>query len=173
MTSWQLEWLRYGNVEFNGLPALSNGYIVDGLETNDPFTNLSSSLSTNLVLGLNSISEVTVNTLSYSVDQGLGRVTRFRLFIGMGKIRGTPCMPSTLSYIVPLPISSAKSFSFKRSSEKGGLPRGSARALGAGGLRFNSGRPDQIAIIQQTTEARFWRCCIVVQLGNKKKNSPS
>src|ERR1700691_2154370 len=24
----------YGNVEFNGLPALSNGYIVDGLETN-------------------------------------------------------------------------------------------------------------------------------------------
>jgi hypothetical protein len=60
----------YGNVEFNGLPALSNGYIVDGLETNDPFTGLNSGLSTNLVLGLNSISEVTVNTLSYSVDQG-------------------------------------------------------------------------------------------------------
>jgi hypothetical protein len=60
----------YGNVDFNGLPALSNGYIVDGLETNDPLTNLNSGLSTNLVLGLNSISEVTVNTLSYSVDQG-------------------------------------------------------------------------------------------------------
>jgi len=60
----------FGNVEFNGLPALSNGYIVDGLETNDPLTNLNSGLSTNLVLGLNSISEVTVNTLSYSVDQG-------------------------------------------------------------------------------------------------------
>ncbi len=60
----------YGNVEFNGLPALSNGYIVDGLETNDPLTNLNSGLSTNLVLGLNSISEVTVNTLSYGVDQG-------------------------------------------------------------------------------------------------------
>jgi hypothetical protein len=60
----------YGNVEFNGLPALSNGYIVDGLETNDPLTNLNSGLSTNLVLGLNSVSEVTVNTLSYSVDQG-------------------------------------------------------------------------------------------------------
>jgi hypothetical protein len=60
----------YGNVEFNGLPALSNGYIVDGLETNDPLTNLNSGLSTNLVLGLNSISEVTVNTLSYSADQG-------------------------------------------------------------------------------------------------------
>jgi carboxypeptidase family protein len=60
----------FGNVEFNGLPALSNGYIVDGLETNDPLTNLNSGLSTNLVLGLNSISEVTVNTLSYTVDQG-------------------------------------------------------------------------------------------------------
>jgi len=60
----------YGNVEFNGLPSLSVGYIVDGLETNDPLTNLNSGLSTNLVLGLNSISEVTVNTVSYSVDQG-------------------------------------------------------------------------------------------------------
>jgi hypothetical protein len=60
----------YGNVEFNGLPALSNAYIVDGLETNDPMTNLNSGLSTNLVLGLNSIAAVTVNTLSYSVDQG-------------------------------------------------------------------------------------------------------
>ena len=52
----------YGNVQFNGLPSLSNGYIVDGLETNDPLTNLNSGLSTNLVLGLNSIAEVTVNT---------------------------------------------------------------------------------------------------------------
>ncbi|MGD0579082.1 MAG: carboxypeptidase regulatory-like domain-containing protein, partial [Bryobacteraceae bacterium] len=60
----------YGNVEFNGLPSLSNGYIVDGLESNDPLTNLNSGLSTNLVLGLNSIAEVTVNTLSYAVDQG-------------------------------------------------------------------------------------------------------
>lgn len=60
----------YGNVEFNGLPAVANGYIVDGLETNDPLTNLNSGLSTNLVLGLNSIAEVTVNTLSYAVDQG-------------------------------------------------------------------------------------------------------
>src|SRR5271166_847599 len=60
----------YGNVEFNGLPALANGYIVDGLETNDPLTNLNSGLSTNLVLGLNSISEVPVNTVSYAVDQG-------------------------------------------------------------------------------------------------------
>ncbi len=60
----------YGNVEFNGLPAASNGYIVDGLETNDPLTNLNIGLATNLVLGMNAISEVTVNTLSYSVEEG-------------------------------------------------------------------------------------------------------
>ena len=60
----------YGNVEFNGLPALSNAFVVDGLESNDPLTNLNSGLATNLVLGLNSISEVTVNTTSYAVDQG-------------------------------------------------------------------------------------------------------
>src|SRR6266852_3020416 len=56
----------YGNVQFNGLPSLSNGYIVDGLESNDPLTNLNSGLSTNLVLGLNSIAEVTVNTVTKS-----------------------------------------------------------------------------------------------------------
>ena len=43
---------------------------MDGLETNDPLTNLNSGLATNLVLGLNSIEEVTVNTTSYAVDQG-------------------------------------------------------------------------------------------------------
>ena len=60
----------FGNFQVNGLPATSNGFIVDGLETNDPMTNLNSGLSTNLVLGLNSIEEVTVNTTSYRVDQG-------------------------------------------------------------------------------------------------------
>ena len=60
----------YGNFQVNGMPGTSNGFIVDGLETNDPMTNLNSGLSTNLVLGLNSIEEVTVNTTSYRVDQG-------------------------------------------------------------------------------------------------------
>jgi hypothetical protein len=60
----------FGNYQVNGLPGTSNGFIVDGLETNDPLTNLNSGLSTNLVLGLNSMQEVTVNTTSYRVDQG-------------------------------------------------------------------------------------------------------
>jgi hypothetical protein len=60
----------YGNVEFNGLPATSNGYILDGYDTNDPFLGLNIGLSTNLVSGLDAVEEATVNTNSYAVDQG-------------------------------------------------------------------------------------------------------
>lgn len=60
----------YGNVEFNGLPAMSNGYILDGYDTNDPWLGLNIGLSTNLVIGLDAVQEATVNTNSYAVDQG-------------------------------------------------------------------------------------------------------
>src|SRR6202167_3114585 len=60
----------YGNVEFNGLPATSNGYILDGYDSNDPWLGLNIGLSTNLVIGLDALEEATVNTNSYSVDQG-------------------------------------------------------------------------------------------------------
>src|SRR3984893_10851249 len=60
----------YGSVEFNGLPATSNGYIVDGFDANDPFLGLNIGLSTNLVIGLHALQEATVNTNSYAVDQG-------------------------------------------------------------------------------------------------------
>jgi hypothetical protein len=52
----------YGNVEFNGLPATSNGYILDGYDTNDPWLGLNIGLSTNLVIGLDAVQEATVNT---------------------------------------------------------------------------------------------------------------
>jgi hypothetical protein len=60
----------YGNVEFNGLPATSNGYILDGFDSNDPWLGLNIGLSTNLVIGLDAVEESTVNTNSFSVDQG-------------------------------------------------------------------------------------------------------
>lgn len=60
----------YGNVEFNGLPATSNGYILDGFDSNDPWLGLNVGLSTNLVIGLDAVQEATVNTNSFSVDQG-------------------------------------------------------------------------------------------------------
>lgn len=60
----------YGNMEFNGLPATSTNFTIDGLDANDPFLNLNNSGATNLQLGLNAVQEASVNTLSYSVDQG-------------------------------------------------------------------------------------------------------
>src|ERR1035441_1272969 len=60
----------YGNVEFNGLPATSNGFVLDGFDANDPFLGLNIGLSTNLVIGLDALQEATVNTNSYAVDQG-------------------------------------------------------------------------------------------------------
>ena len=55
----------YGNVEFNGLPATSNGYILDGFDTNDPWLGLNIGLSTNLVIGLDAVQEATINTNSF------------------------------------------------------------------------------------------------------------
>jgi len=60
----------YGNVEYNGMSSTSNNFTIDGLDANDPFLNLNNSGATNLQLGLSSMQELSVNTSSYSVDQG-------------------------------------------------------------------------------------------------------
>jgi len=74
----------YGNVEFNGLPATSNGYIVDGFDANDPFLGLNIGLSTNLVIGLDALQEATVNTNSYAVDQGRYGASQVNYFTKSG-----------------------------------------------------------------------------------------
>jgi hypothetical protein len=74
----------YGNVEFNGLPATSNGYILDGYDTNDPWLGLNIGLSTNLVIGLDALQEATVNTNSFSVDQGRYAVAQVNYFTKSG-----------------------------------------------------------------------------------------
>ena len=74
----------YGNVEFNGLPATSNGYILDGFDTNDPWLGLNIGLSTNLVIGLDAVQEATVNTSSFSVDQGRYAVAQVNYFTKSG-----------------------------------------------------------------------------------------
>jgi hypothetical protein len=74
----------YGNVEFNGLPATSNGYILDGYDANDPFLGLNIGLSTNLVIGLDALQEATVNTNSYAVDQGRYGASQVNYFTKSG-----------------------------------------------------------------------------------------
>jgi len=43
----------------------------------------------------------------------------------------------------------SNSFVFKTEIEREGLPRDSTPALGAGGLRFKSGRPDQFVLLNE------------------------
>lgn len=74
----------YGNVEYNGLPATSNGYILDGYDTNDPWLGLNIGLSTNLVLGLDAVEQATVNTNSYSVDEGRYGASQVNYFTKSG-----------------------------------------------------------------------------------------
>jgi hypothetical protein len=74
----------YGNVEFNGLAATSNGYILDGYDSNDPWLGLNIGLSTNLVIGLDAVQEATVNTNSFSVDQGRYAVAQVNYFTKSG-----------------------------------------------------------------------------------------
>ena len=77
----------YGNVEYNGLPATSNGYILDGYDTNDPWLGLNIGLSTNLVIGLDAVDQATVNTNSYSVDQGRYGASQVNYFTKSGTNR--------------------------------------------------------------------------------------
>ena len=74
----------YGNVEFNGLPATSNGYILDGYDSNDPWLGLNIGLSTNLVIGLDAVDQATVNTNSYCVDQGRYGASQVNYFTKSG-----------------------------------------------------------------------------------------
>ncbi len=74
----------YGNVEFNGLPATSNGYILDGYDSNDPWLGLNIGLATNLVIGLDAVDQATVNTNSYSVDQGRYGASQVNYFTKSG-----------------------------------------------------------------------------------------
>src|SRR5271156_4460712 len=55
----------------------------------------------------------------------------------------TPCKRSRISARPATTKYSSNSFVFKTKIEKEGLPRDDTPDLGAGGLRFKSGRPDQ------------------------------
>lgn len=67
----------------------------------------------------------------------------FRFFFAVGKSVGTLGMRSHISVHLATTKYFPNSFVFKTKIEKEGLPKDSPTALGAGGLRFKSGRPDQ------------------------------
>jgi len=77
----------------------------------------------------------------------------------MGKIRGTPRMRSHISVHRDTTKYFSNSFIFKPKIEKEGLPSDSPAGLGAGGLRFESGRPDHLLLYCQWTvpDTLAWR----------------
>ncbi|MGH9476137.1 MAG: carboxypeptidase regulatory-like domain-containing protein [Terriglobales bacterium] len=60
----------YYNATYNGLPGTTSNFTIDGGSYNDPYLGINNSGPTNLSMGANDISEVTVATNPYSVDQG-------------------------------------------------------------------------------------------------------
>ena len=60
----------YGNFSVFGLPGTSNNFTVNGEQENDPFLNLNNSGPTNLLLGQNDISTVSVITSAYGPEFG-------------------------------------------------------------------------------------------------------
>ena len=83
------------------------------------------------------------DTNGLSFDNGFGLAFLFRLFFAMVKIQGTPRMRNHISVHRATTKCFSNSFVFNPKIEKEGLPRDRTPALGAGGLRFKSGRPDQ------------------------------
>lgn len=60
----------YGNFSSFGLPATSNTFTVNGMYENDPFLNVNNSGATNLLLGNNAVSQVTVTSNAYGTQYG-------------------------------------------------------------------------------------------------------
>jgi hypothetical protein len=60
----------YGNFAVFGLPATSNTFTINGGYLNDPFLNLNNSGATNLLLGNNDVSDVTVVSNAYDAAFG-------------------------------------------------------------------------------------------------------
>jgi hypothetical protein len=59
-----------GNFSVFGLPGTSNNFTMNGMEVNDPFLNLNNSGPSNLLVGLNDVSEVNVVTNAYGAQMG-------------------------------------------------------------------------------------------------------
>ncbi len=60
----------YGNFSSDGLPGISNLFVLNGYDDEDPFLNLNNSGSSNLTLGQGEVSEAAVVQNGYSVQYG-------------------------------------------------------------------------------------------------------
>jgi hypothetical protein len=60
----------YGNFSSNGLPGISNLYVLNGFDNQDPFLNLNNSGSSNLTLGKGELAETSIVQNGYNSQYG-------------------------------------------------------------------------------------------------------
>lgn len=80
----------YGNFSSDGLPGISNLFVLNGFDNQDPFLNLNNSGSSNLTLGAGELAEATVVQNGYNSQYGraAGAVINYTTKSGGNKFHG-------------------------------------------------------------------------------------
>jgi outer membrane receptor protein involved in Fe transport len=80
----------YGNFSSDGLPGISNLFVLNGFDNQDPFLNLNNSGSSNLTLGQGELAEATVVQNGYNSQYGraAGAVINYTTKSGTNKFHG-------------------------------------------------------------------------------------
>lgn len=80
----------YGNFSADGLPGISNLFVLNGFDNQDPFLNLNNSGSSNLTLGQGELAEATVVQNAYNSQYGraAGAIINYTTKSGTNKFHG-------------------------------------------------------------------------------------
>jgi Carboxypeptidase regulatory-like domain/TonB dependent receptor len=80
----------YGNFSSDGLPGISNLFVLNGFDNQDPFLNLNNSGSSNLTLGQGELAEATVVQNGYNSEYGraAGATINYTTKSGTNKFHG-------------------------------------------------------------------------------------
>lgn len=80
----------YGNFSTDGLPGISNLFVLNGFDNEDPFLNLNNSGSSNLTLGQGELAEATVIQNAYNSQYGraAGAIIQYTTKSGTNKFHG-------------------------------------------------------------------------------------
>jgi Carboxypeptidase regulatory-like domain len=81
---------EYGNFSAQGLPGISNLFVLNGFDNQDPFLNLNNSGSSNLTLGQGELAEATVVLNGYNSQFGraAGAIVQYTTKTGTNKFHG-------------------------------------------------------------------------------------
>ncbi len=80
----------YGNFSSDGLPGISNLFVLNGFDNQDPFLNLNNSGSSNLTLGQGELAEATIVQNGYNSQYGraAGAIINYTTKSGTNKFHG-------------------------------------------------------------------------------------